>query len=345
MRKKSMMVLLVVTVIAVILTGCGETTIYGEVTEVKIDQQTGVFSFVLARDGADPITVTTDADTHMFSWIDEVTEADLEAGTIDGIMVSVTGRTSGSGMTATEVQIDQLLTRNAHTLQNGTQIDILTGLSHTMYCLADGTQLLMVRTPSGPDDVYVGGVEALDDLSEDVQQKIKEYYDAQGILYDELQTLEDAYRAYRIAEDDFSAFILGQEIVPASSNDEIISFLTCVTMPADGRYLATELRFGTVFDKDTGDVIPAYDLFTCEQDEIIAKLAELCKLDDPALQTEMEAAFKPEYVILFPDNLEVTFPYGALSEYGNSFGMGFDYSPEVLELLQPWAIPYSSDAE
>lgn len=345
MGRKRVVLLLVMLAFAIALTGCSDRTIYGEVSGVKTDDQTGTFSFVLTQDGAEAITVTTDENTHIFSWLDAVTESDLRAGATEGIMVSVTGRTSTSGMAATEVQIDQLLTRNAHRLEDGTQIDVLTGLNHTMYCLADGTELLMVQNPVGPDNVYVGSVESLDDLPKEAQQKIKDYYDAQGILYDELQTLEDAYRAYSIAPDSFATYILGQDIAPTASSDEIICFLTCVTMPDGGPHLATELRLGAVFDKETGDVIPAEELFTCERDEIIANLAQLCKLDDPALQAEMEEAFKPEYVIIFPDNLEITFPQGALPEYGTSFGMGFDYSPEVLELLQPWAVPKGSGTE
>ena len=345
MSRKRILILFAVMVFAIALTGCGEKTLYGEVSGVKTDDQTGIFSFVLTRDGGAPITVTTDENTHIFSWIDEVSAADLKIGATGGIMVSVTGRTSGSDMAATEVQIDQLLTRNAHKLKDGTWIDTLTGLSHTMYCLADGTQLLMVSTPSGPEHVSVGGVESLDSLAEKTQQKIIEYFDAQGILYDELQTLEDAYSAYCVAEDSFTPYVLGQDIVPTASNDKMICFLTCVTMPAGGPYLAIELRLSAVFDKQTGEVISAYDLFTCDPEKIIANLMELSDLDDPALQSEMENAFKSEYVILLPDNLEISFPYGVLTEYGTSFTMAFDYSEEVCELLQPWAIPNGSDME
>lgn len=35
-------------------------------------------------------------------------------------------------------------------------------------------------------------------------------------------------------------------------------------------------------------------------------------ISDPGLLSEMEAAMKPEYIILFPDALEVAFPQGTL---------------------------------
>lgn len=203
----------------------------------------------------------------------------------------------------------------------------------------------MVRNTIGPDNVHSGTVESLDTLPEEAQQKIKTYFDEQGILYDVFVTLENAYDAYCILKDDFSTYVLSQEMVPTASSDEILYYLTVVTTPDNGTYGHTELRLGTAFDKDTGEVIPASDLFTCEPDDIIDRFAEICKVDDEALIAEMKAKLKLEYVIFFPDNLEITFPAEALPEYGISHGMGFDYSEEVSALLQPWAIPNGSGME
>ena len=55
-------------------------------------------------------------------------------------------------------------------------------------------------------------------------------------------------------------------------------------------------------------------------------------ISDPGLLSEMEAAMKPEYIILFPDALEV--------EY--SYVVGFDYDKELKAVLRPWAVPDSS---
>lgn len=332
-------------VCAILFAGCGEKTIYGEVTGVKTDAQTGVFSFVLTQDGGEPITVVTDENTHIFSWIEGVSESDLRDGAMEGIMVSVTGVTSRSTMNATEVQIDHLLVREAHALADGTKIDIMTGSSYTFYCLEDGTELLMVQNTIGPDNVHSGEVESLDALPQEAQQKIKAYYEAQGLLYDVFETLEDAYDAYCILKDDFSTYFLSQEIVPTASNDEIIYFLTVVTTPDNGANTHQELRLGAAFDKETGEVIPVLDLFACEPEDFIPRFSEICKVDDKALIGEMKANFKPEYVVFFPDNLEITFPADVLSEYGTSFGMGFEYSQEVCALIQPWAVPDGSELE
>ena len=70
-------------------------------------------------------------------------------------------------------------------------------------------------------------------------------------------------------------------------------------------------------------------------------------LDDAELIAEMEQSFKPEYVVFFPDYLEVTFPESALPAYGVSSGMGIDFTKneELQKLLQPWAVPNKEEKE
>ena len=329
----------IIMVCTILLCGCGEKTIHGEVTEVNTDAQTGVFSFVVTQEGGEQITVVTDQDTHIFSWIDEASEFDLRNGSKEGILVSVTGRKSRSSIHATQVEIEHLLTRGGYTLEDGTRIDIKRGIFGSVYCLEDGTELLTVRNTVGPDDVVTGGMESLDALSQEAQQNIKAYYDEQGILYDVFATLEKAYDAYCISKYEFPTYMLSQEMVPTASNDEVIYFLTVVTMPYRGTNSHTELRMGAAFDKDTGEEIPLADLFMRDSDELIERFIEICKVDDETLTDEMKSNFKLEYVVFFPDNLEITFPAEALPEYGVSHGMGFDYNEEVRALLQPWAVP------
>ena len=338
-------VFLVTLACAILITGCGTKTIHGEVTEVNADAQTGVFSFRMTQDDGESITVVTDQNTHIFSWIDEASEFDLRNGSTEGIMVSVTGRKSHSTINATQVEIEYLLTRGEYALEDGSRIDIKRGIFDTVYCLENGTELLMVRNSVGPDNVVTGGMESLDTLSQEAQQNIKAYYDEQGILYDVFATLEDAYDAYYILKDKFSTYLLSQEMVPTASSDQVIYFLTVVTMPYRGSNTHTELRLGAAFDKATGEVIRASDLFTCEPDEIVDRFIEISMVDDEALTAEMKANFKLEYVIFFPDNLEITFPAEALPNHGLSHGMGFDYTEEVRALLQPWAVPNGSRLE
>ena len=181
-------------------------------------------------------------------------------------------------------------------------------------------------------------MESLDSLPEEAQQNVIAYYDAQGLFYDEFQTLQDAYDAY-CTWDKFYAFYLSQEIIPTASSDDVIYFLT--DFMSDRGYEGTEeLRLGAAFDKKTGEFIPVTELFTCKPEELLPKLIEISGLDDAALIEEMEQSFIPEYVVFLPDYLEITFPESALPAYGVSSAMAIDLmDEELLKLLQPWAVP------
>ena len=337
--RKILQVFLAALMCAFLFSGCGEKTIRGEVIEVISDGQTGEFSFVIDQDVGGLKTIKTDADTYIFSWIEEATEKDLREGNVDGMMVSVTGKNRSEAFHAEHVMIEQLRIRNYHTLEDGTQVDIIIGLNEYTYCLGNITELLRVRNPIGPHNVQVAGVESLDSLPEEVQQNVIAYYDAQGLFYDEFQTLQDAYDAY-CTWDKFYAFYLSQEIIPTASSDDVIYFLTDF-MSDRGLEGTEELRLGAAFDKKTGEFIPVTELFTCKPEAILPKLIEICDLDDAALIAEMEQAFRPEYVVFFPENLEITFPESALPAYGMSSGMGIDFTKneDLLKLLQPWAVP------
>ena len=85
------------------------------------------------------------------------------------------------------------------------------------YRLPDGTVILQVQEPAGPDNSITAGVESLKDLKEPARQTILDYYEKQGILYDLQAELQKAYEAYgksKEAGEKFQAFTLNQTISP-----------------------------------------------------------------------------------------------------------------------------------
>ena len=90
-----------------------------------------------------------------------------------------------------------------------------------------------------------------------------------------------------------------------------------------------------------GGTVSNWDLFTLPEQEARQLLLDVFDAD-AALRAEMEAALRPEYIILFPDNLEVTFPQGTLLSQEHSYGFGLDYE-EYRDALQSWAIPDNLD--
>ena len=323
MKKK---LFIIAVVCCMVLCGCHRLTIRGEVVEVHGD------SFLMVPDGGDAVTVTMDPNTSIFTWSKDVAVSDFQSGAVDGIIVSVTGKTKQDTMDASEVQIEGLRIRNYHTLADGTPVDLFKASLYHTYSLEDGGELLFVQKPTKVEETYIPGIGSLKDLPEAAQEKIGAYYDAQGLLYDEIQTLEDAYDAY-LAVENFQTCTLGQEIFPSAVNEEMIYFMTIASLPE------RELRLCAAFDRQTGESIPMEDIFTCESGELIQRLAEIAGIDDGALIEEMNVVFKPEYVTVSQNYLEVNFPAGTLSSEEFALGMGFDYNEDVCELFQPWALP------
>ncbi|MEW9125157.1 MAG: hypothetical protein AB2421_20775 [Thermotaleaceae bacterium] len=212
-----------------------------------------------------------------------------------------------------------------------------------VYKLSDGTTLLIVQDASGPSNVYVGGVEDFYDMSEAAQKAVLTYYEEQGLLYDIQTELKKAYDEYLIckkAGQKFNSFFISQAISPASSNDRIMCFLTAVTLPL-GEQRAQEIHLGAVFDKETGEKISAWDLFSLSESESKKQLLDAAQITDTALMAEMESTLKAEYIILFPDNLDIVFPPGVLPSQEHSYIIGIDYA-DLQGIVKNSAIPYSA---
>ena len=74
------------------------------------------------------------------------------------------------------------------------------------------------------------------------------------------------------------------------------------------------------------------------------RLLDLAGVDGSTLRAEMEVAIRPEYIILFPGNLEISFPRGALPSQEGGYMLALDYDGALRELLQPWAVPSQEES-
>jgi hypothetical protein len=226
-----------------------------------------------------------------------------------------------------------------------------------VYKLSDGTILLEVQNPSGPANTSVGGVESFDDLSEIAQKAVLAYYEKQELLYDvqtELEKAYDEYLSYKNSEQTFNRFFLSQDVSPTCSNDNIMCFITVVSLPIGNR-IAQEIRLGAAFDRKTGEVLNVWDLFSSSENKSKKQLLDAAhitvggdglldrftQIKDTTLLSEMEKALKDEYIIFFPDKLQVCFPQGVLASQEHSYRLGIDYTA-LDGIIQEWAIPYSS---
>lgn len=335
-----------------LLSSCnGKQTINGQVISALSGSDTETVQLVIRDNSGKEIGIVMDAETFVIPLIDDVDDKNFKKGDITDVYIRAECSRFGSSFTGEDgkklkaykaryIYIDGILTRNALHLADGSNIDILKHSDSVIYQLNDGTKLLRVQNPHGPENVYTAGVENFDVLSETAKSNILLYYNNLGPLYDVNAELERAYADYRNTQNkpEFNPYFLSQETAVISSNDKVMYFLTSVTLPVYGNHVH-ELRLGTAFDRETGEYISNWDLFSCSEEEAIKAIFDIAGITDFALRAEMEAAIRPEYIILFQSNLEVTFPRGSLPSQENTYALALDYNDDLRNILNDWAIP------
>ena len=214
-----------------------------------------------------------------------------------------------------------------------------------LYTLNDGTWLLFVETPAGPQDVFVEGTENLNDLPAKAQERILAFYEEQRAQngLDLPAALQNAYDAYRAAKYParFSFHRVQETTRPTASSERVLYCLTTRSQPA-GSGESTSL-YASAFCKATGEPLSAWELFACPAEEAAVRLLDLAGVTDPAEREEMAAALSPEHLIFHSDSLEIFFAPGSLPGQETSLTLTLPYDGALRELLQDWAVPQSAN--
>ena len=330
--------------LVLLLAGCGlgETELYGEVMQARVEGGR-LSGFVLRTEEGKDVTVSLSENTQILSWIDQVDEDAFLAGDAENIQVTVTALRDGAGYIAGEIEISGARREQGITLSDGTAVEIWdTAFFGTNYILPDGTELLWENRPSGPQNVHVGGVEGFDQLSAPAREAVAAYYAEQGLLYDVEEVLERAYADYR-DDGDFSTYLVEQSVSPSASNERLMYFTTTVFCSIDSG-TAEETSLPAAFDRETGEKLDIWSLFAVPEEEARAALVDKMAEGGYIPRAELEAALRPEYIIFYTDRLNLTFPKGTLPSQEYTTGGSFDYA-ELDGLLQPWAIPVEPEQE
>ena len=128
-----------------------------------------------------------------------------------------------------------------------------------------------------------------------------------------------------------------------ASNDRMLYFTVTGTTSEKGKH-TKEIGMGMAFDRETGEPMEVWDLFRCTKEELVQTILKCSKISDSVLEQEMIEALRPEYILFYPDMLEVRFPNGTLpskEEKGQSYAsFAFDWSEKAIkEIVHEWAIP------
>ena len=170
------------------------------------------------------------------------------------------------------------------------------------------------------------------------------FYAGQGLLYDAEEYLQRAYKEYLAGEkpEEFSAYYIEQQISPTASNERLMYVLTSLYLPIDHN-TGQERQIGAAFDRETGEVIDNWELFSCPPEEATEKLLDIAGVTDPVLRKEMTEALRPEYMVFFQSSLQIGFPQGSLPSQETAYLISPDYDGKLAEILHEWAIPTQSE--
>ncbi|NBI65609.1 hypothetical protein D1646_02050 [Pseudoflavonifractor sp. 60] len=251
--------------------------------------------------------------------------------------------------TADHISIIGKLNRGAAALADGTALDVLeeyfTSADRT-YLLADGTELLWVRGPSGPENHFVGDLESFQDLSQRAQERVAAYYRERGPLYDEQAELEKAYADYLKKREDFQSHMVEQDVTPSASSEQVMYFRTGLTLPLyqEGGGTVYTQSLGDAFDRETGEHLELWDLFQCSREEAGRAIidAALDWQGSGGLRASLEAAFTPEGVVVRTDSLCMCFEPGVITEEPSGYVFDADMS-KLQALMHHWAVPKSGE--
>lgn len=259
---------------------------------------------------------------------------------------------SGCRNTSERTSKPILMEENIYTLSNGEAVSVwkYPNDSKSIYRLENGVELLAVSEIRGPENIFTGYTESLQDLSQAAQDQIIEFYRQQGALYSVEDYLEKAYTEYidSTADSTFQCYYIEQTTAPDGSNDTLIYFVTTALLPL-GQDEYDSISLTHAFDRQTGDLINGWDLYCAPEDEVKSALLQNYSTDAKTMAA-IYNVFCPEYVRLHAEGYEVIFSSAALNDMDKSqaelhqaIQIAGNYTDAVLSVLNNWAIPKQTD--
>lgn len=318
-----------------LLTGCGDKEIYGEVQSVSSKGDYIELTIV----GKDDIVLADDK-TMVYSF------SGIEEGLLDGELIRpyITAydlKHISGGYYADRICVESVQLPQGYLLSDGTALTVRKDYTHTAYFTPDDIEILREQEPIGPNNVSVGGIPSLDMLNAQAQEEILAYYERQGLLYDLDEELERAWQCYQASDNKllFQSHHLAQDICPSAANHRLVWYSVYVTRPV-GDGLHQQSSTHTVFNRETGKVIDTAELFDCTEAELGRRILEIVSMPDTELSREMEKAFRFEYLDFDSNSLDVCFPAGSLSSQKADHLLAIEYE-DLAGYIHSWAIPDS----
>lgn len=367
--KKLISVFILSALLVFTLTACSGTDYYENLSGIVVDmEKTEDYKYpvyTIATDENHTVKVTLSESGYPYSWIDVdgecLVNGDLSSfGAVKlevGYDKTKVKKSSDEIIVVDAMGIDEVLYKNVKTLSDGTPVDMWDSGYYVVYQLSDGTELLRDSRPKQLDLIFVASTsEAYCELSEKAQNRILEFYNEKGLLFDVMPYLEQMYGYYKEAEDKtaFNNGHLDVGIVASGANDKVVHFVVMVHNPLTAESM-TESRYGVTFDRTTGEFVDFWSMFNCDQHQVKetvvgAMWKEVENISDKDLKDELIKQFKPEYLTFWDDGVELSYPAGTLSGVENSYTLASkavieNCTEEIYAIMQPWAVPQQTTEE
>lgn len=326
----------------------------GRIVETQVNNTTGDVTYVVYTTRGEEIGLLLGEETRVISYFDAYTDQAFREGEINDAL-RIDAELGGTKETIRNQDGEkipaypaQLVEINAYQqpdpilLRDGTQVEVWDLSYAVLYALPQGPELLEIDTYT-PEDSLVGDTDGLEQTSQEAQDKILAYYQAQGTLYDQQKELEQAYQECLQwkGSTPFPTRKLHQITNITAYSPSVLYFLTTVDRYTDDGQLYVE-RHTAAFRRDTGEQVDYQELFTCTPDQLIQALLDQSETTDPTLRQEMEQAFDINNIDFSLENFSVWYEAGTLPSQESTYGLVFDYDDDILALIQPWAVPITA---
>ena len=334
--------------------------ISGQVMGVEYDSRypNPVYN-VYTTEGHD-IKITLAEDVVPISWVDGVDGQILAKGDIShyaGLMVSFDsdGKIKGDSdkvVTVSSLALDKVLYTDIFTLSDGTKLNGWQGMTEVEYCLPDYTIILRDgRSPQLTENDFGMVQSGYDALTDGVMGRIIDYFESNGIYYDNSAYLQMAYDHYLSCKDraHFGGYALETDLFLASQSEKYIFIGVDNTVPVDVES-HTSNRYCVAFDKATGEYVNSLDLFVTDKEKTKQKLVDwvlgdmLLNENDPS-KADMIKNLKSEYIIFRDDGIDLSYPAGVLDGAPYSYTVSFDFDDSIKEIIKKEALPFSRDKQ
>ena len=201
-----------------------------------------------------------------------------------------------------------------------------------LYELSDGTVLLTEDDPAGPE-----GDAAYAALSEEVQAAVSAWCEGEGRRYDLAALLGSCYARWQeLGPEAFEPGRVTQTTSAAAAAEGVVYLVTTVDLAVDPAAGET-VHYGAFFDRETGQRLELWSLFTVPEEEARMALASAAG-DDPDVCRRLADVIDPGRVLFFAEHLEVEYPAGTFEELDTPYTLAVDYAA-LADVLAPRALP------